>query len=428
MRESMLSKITSALRPKTGRTAPGQPPRDHVSPDTLRRVLQTNSAGALTGAAALFAGDPADPLLEILIASGAKVSCWHSPGCAPCPHDSVQSHARDFDRPWPASGEGFDVLVSRGVLGKAADPGALLRFFRELSPLLCLDYAPKAEDGPSRSWMDHELEQLQFHTLPKDVATHGTNMLLAHRFDLPRDDAPLLVHVHLPKNGGTSVNSTLQLSFGSSYVPLYLEDPAQQHTAETVGRALYDRPDARVISSHSFTTWPAMLGNRMPLYMCFLRHPVERHHSYYRYCRKDYPKLSEAHRQAWLPPDFLDMDVNQFLKWHLGRNRQNGVTPNFQVQYFARMSAPRIAIRILERFFFVGLTEQLERSLALLQKKLAAYSFDLEIAKKTRHNVTERSDGEPPQWDPSLGSLAADEMLYEWSCERFEREAARWGV
>lgn len=424
----MLSRISSALRPKVEKPTSSQQPSDYVLPDTLRRVLEGTDAGGLTGAEALFIGDPTDPLLNALVASGARVSCWHFPGSARCPHKGVECQPHDFERPWPAPDRVFDVLVSRGVLGRVVDPGALVRSFRELSRLLCLDHAPTADAKPSRSWIDHELEQLQFHTLPEDLTSGGASMLLAHRFDLPRANAPLLVHVHLPKNGGTSVNRTLQLSFGEGYVPLYLDDPAQQHTAETVGRALYDRPDARVISSHSFTSWPTMLGNRVPLYMCFLRHPVERHHSYYRYCRKDYATLSEAHRQAWLPPNFLDMDVNQFLEWHLGKNRQNGMTPNFQVQYFARMSAPRIAIRILEHFFFVGLTEQLERSLALLQKKLAAYSFDLKIAEETRHNVTAPHDTELPQWDPSLGSLAADEMLYEWSCERFEREAAQWGV
>ena len=308
-------------------------------------------------------------------------------------------------------------------------------WFRPIRKFVAVEY--DFSTAPlSRAWLDHELSRLGFHTGGDDAhAAKGSKapdhgMIIAQRVDLPRDGMPLLVHVHMPKNGGSSVKEALINSFGPRYLSMYLgQGPGVWHDYQSITRTLHENPGAQVISSHSFREFPAMLGNRIPLYMCFLRHPVERHHSYYRYCRKDYDNLSESHRTRWLPPDFMDMSMEEFFRWMASFERKHNLTPSRQVQFLTRNANAKIAIDTLRGFFMVGITEQLERGMQLLQRKLAAYDIELALPETMRANITkEPGSTEMPEWDESLGSLAADWKLYDWGCGRFEREAEEWGV
>ena len=245
--------------------------------------------------------------------------------------------------------------------------------------------------------------------------------------------APLLIHVHIPKNAGTSFNTLLDESFGDAHLKMYTKNPRQKHTYHTMLETLHRYPHVKVISSHSFNSYPHKLGPRLPLYLCFIRDPIDRHLSYYRYCKKNYHELSAEHC-ALLPVDFEEMSVVDFFTWQFESDRRKGITANRQVQYVARVNNLDLAIDILSNFFFVGVTDQMSRGIALLREKLRPYGLHLIDRDIGKENVTNelyhetKQLGSEPAVEAYFKNLDSDMALYRWAGEAFEREAGQYGI
>ncbi len=253
------------------------------------------------------------------------------------------------------------------------------------------------------------------------------------RPEQPGARRPVLVHVHLPKNGGTSLNRLLDKSFGPGHVPLYFEEPRRWHTTDTMKEALARHPETRAISSHSFREFPEMIGGHVPLYVCFIRDPAQRHLSYFRYCRKNYATLSKGHR-AVLPRDFQSMSMAAFFRWQSERDRTAGATPNRQVRRLSWGDDLQRAIDVLSAFFLVGVTDKLDRGIQLMRRKLEPWGLRLVEGDATRENRTGELDCETREVAQDadvqayLKNVEADSALYRWAKERFEREATEHGL
>lgn len=242
---------------------------------------------------------------------------------------------------------------------------------------------------------------------------------------------PLLVHVHLPKNGGSSTNDILFESFGYRYVPQYTADPTELQVADFFATAVPRIPQAQVIASHSFREFPDRAAKRPLLHVTFLRHSIARHLSYYRYARKHYHTFSPEHIKT-LPPNFLEMTPQDYLRWEAGLARL-GYSLG-QIAHFDPEGNPTRARDVLEGFFMVGVVEQLDRGLALLRKKLKAVDLHLVELPAGRANTTEdlydETGGmlEDPATREAASYLNDDLDLYNWAKRRFERECVMYGV
>lgn len=249
----------------------------------------------------------------------------------------------------------------------------------------------------------------------------------------PADEVtdPLLVHVHVPKNGGSSTNDVLFESFGYRYVPQYAANPGVQHLADFFETKVPQIPQAQVIASHSFRAFPARVGPRPLLHVTFLRHSIARHLSYFRYAKKHYHAFAPEHIQT-LPPGFLEMSAKDYLEFEAGVANQG--YPLGQICTFDTKGDLERAKDVLEGFFMVGVVEQLDRGLALLRKKLKAVDLHLIDLSAGRANTTEdlydETGGmlEDPATLKAASYLQTDLDLYNWAKQRFERECVMYGV
>ncbi len=242
---------------------------------------------------------------------------------------------------------------------------------------------------------------------------------------------PLLVHVHVPKNGGSSTNDVLFESFGYRYVPQYAVNPGVQYRADFFEKKVPEIPQAQVIASHSFREFPAQVGRRPLLHVTFLRHSIARHLSYFRYAKKHYHTFTPEHIRT-LPPGFMEMTAAEYLQFEAGVARQG--YPLGQICTFDAEGNLARAQDVLEGFFMVGVVEQLDRGLALLRKKLKAVDLYLVDLSAGRANTTEdlydQTGGmlEDPATLEAASYLKDDLELYNWAKRRFERECVMYGV
>jgi hypothetical protein len=93
---------------------------------------------------------------------------------------------------------------------------------------------------------------------------------------------PVLVHYHIFKNAGTSVDFALERSFGSRWTSFEGSDAFDFQTSEQLGAFLQDRPDIRAVSSHQARP-PLPFPHCRPI--VFLRHPLLRARSAYEFIR-----------------------------------------------------------------------------------------------------------------------------------------------
>jgi hypothetical protein len=145
--------------------------------------------------------------------------------------------------------------------------------------------------------------------------------------------APLFVHVHVPKCAGTSFNHLLQRSFGTGFMGAYTNAAASSYSLAELDALVRGKPWLRCIASHSIRRFPRPLADRQPLYVCFLRDPIERLISNYTYLIHHWDQLTPEHRAA-LHPDTPRMTLRELAAERLEQASSKFQPPTL-VDFFA---------------------------------------------------------------------------------------------
>ena len=131
-------------------------------------------------------------------------------------------------------------------------------------------------------------------------------------------------------------------------------------------------------------TFPDRVDGRDVLYVTFLRNPIDQFISYITHIKKNYHVIVDKPLLSALPPDPTQMSVREIARWLLTCEQEVNFHENYTVNFFARYSVPgetgpfrkdkkyvkrrlSAAMGILDRFFFVGIAEQMDLSVALLR-------------------------------------------------------------
>ena len=273
-----------------------------------------------------------------------------------------------------------------------------------------------------------------------------------------RAGAPLLVHVHIPKCAGSTFKRILSLTFGERHQDWYSEDPFFFFEAEEIASRLAQHPEIASIASHSIRSFPQRMGERVPLYVTFLRNPIDQFVSYITFLKKNKPHLTETHR-LYVPPDVDLMTVRDIAHWLVGNEHEVPFKSNYTVRFLSEIEFRRhtasltelldgreasalrdlyervaldLAVAVLERFFFVGIVEEMENSVALVGERLKQRGLELGCADFRRENVSEHFRGDLGWLDESdavgrlvFQSLAKDVRLYEHFRERLYPHSPR---
>lgn len=198
----------------------------------------------------------------------------------------------------------------------------------------------------------------------------------APRAHPPRRD--VLVHYHIFKNAGTSIDERLQQYFRPGWSWLQPPNPAACMNDEELMRMLATRPDIKALSSHQLR-FPLRGNDHIRLHpIVMLRHPIDRIRSIYEYERTEgrqqtsqlihtaqAGKLGFAEWIEWClsDPGLAAPIVN--LQTRACSFRHNGLNPN---DWAVPPDLTNLgeALAVISELPVVGVAEEFERTAALL--------------------------------------------------------------
>ncbi|MBU2886447.1 hypothetical protein KO507_11795 [Gilvimarinus agarilyticus] len=242
---------------------------------------------------------------------------------------------------------------------------------------------------------------------------------------------PVILHYHLFKNAGTSIDSCLEKSFGKNWLNY---DSPVGHTicANQIVELLEQHPELRALSSHD-TAPPLPSGDFRVLPIVFLRHPLLRAKSAYLF-EESKQKGLEASTQGFR--DYVAKHINDlnggvitnFQACRLANQSPDGpdaVTPTSEDEYAARSCA------FIDSLAFFGLVEQFYESFVRLKYYLIDQFPDIQIQYTWKNSTThtEASTGErletiakelgPELYQQLCQRNRQDLKLYQHAAERF---------
>jgi hypothetical protein len=230
----------------------------------------------------------------------------------------------------------------------------------------------------------------------------------------PRLHRHIIVHYHLFKNAGTSLDSILKHNFGKGWREH--EGPGPGWPAADVTAYLGQHPDIVVLSSHTALLPAPRLAHATTYPVIFVRHPLDRIRSIYEFERKQRADTEGARRAK-------ETDMGGYIAWRLNRAGDRSLR-DFQ-SYRLAFAVPEVvdgtkldeaarALKAIETLPFVGLVERFDASLTRLEDWLRPVFPHIDF-KPTRANVTQRGESSLEQrldaMRDEIGAALYDELL-----------------
>jgi hypothetical protein len=204
---------------------------------------------------------------------------------------------------------------------------------------------------------------------------------------------PVLIHYHIFKNAGTSVDWLLHQSFGDRWTTFEGQHAADVQPVERVRTFLDAQPRIIALSSHLARPplpWPAARA------IAFVRHPIERARSVYAFVARDPTQPNHV---------IACRGFTNYVRWALDSDDGGIVIRNYQVVHLsgAPLRAGHIfrayateedlneAIGYLDAWDGIGVVSRFDDSCRAIQQALAS-TFPALNMRSIRLNAT-RSDG-----------------------------------
>jgi hypothetical protein len=236
---------------------------------------------------------------------------------------------------------------------------------------------------------------------------------MSHEFVITRPDLRfVLVHYHLFKNAGTTVESILEREFPERFATLHGSHPDSVLDGRQLAAFLREHPEISAVSSHHLR-YPLPLSRRTILFDCFfLRHPLARIHSFYGH----YRRLNSS--------DSLSRMANEktsksFVKWLVGH--APNMVSDVQVQQLAnagvfRRPADRDdldrAVKVVRQMSMPGLGERFDESLVVAEYFLRPAFPTLSLEYIAR-NVSDPAGQELSTQGERLKSMWGEDLYQE---------------
>ncbi len=251
--------------------------------------------------------------------------------------------------------------------------------------------------------------------------------------------ASRIVHYHIFKNAGSSVDQILRENFGERWTAFEGATPTSVMPHGAVKILFRERPEIAAVSSHLLRPPPSLGKNLIPL--VFLREPLDRAYSVYSHERRSEPNVlsSVVAKQS----SFVE-----YIDWCLNNLGKGGmVIANYQTIHLSPASFRRpaiydarateadlaAAINLLSWFPVVGLVEEFEKcmdrfSKACLERgvKLRTFPVRTNCSSERSGPLAERRlkliDMMPRELHRAFTEAnVLDRRLYQWACRRFEQ-------
>ena len=217
----------------------------------------------------------------------------------------------------------------------------------------------------------------------------------------------VILHYHFFKNAGSSLDKILQKNFNSRF--LTKEFPNAKNIndkTEEVCNWIKENPDNIVFSTHSSFPLP-VVDNVNIISVCFLRDPIDRIKSAYKFERKQDAKNFSADLAK-------NVDFNEYVRVLLKKQGEGGQCSNFQTYKLSQIvtmhnNALTNASEALSRITFVGLVEEFDKSMKVLSNKLKNHFPDFVY----EYNHSNKSSSIPIEIPEDLYQILIDFNQYD---------------
>lgn len=179
---------------------------------------------------------------------------------------------------------------------------------------------------------------------------------------------PVLVHYHIFKNGGSTIDYVLEREFHSGFSTLHGPDASSTLTKSDLSKFLQGNPQVRAVSSHHLRYPTLRRDPERVIDICMLRHPLDRLLSVYRYLRERHVVADDPLCKAageLTAPQFFDLCLQHYPTW----------VRNVQVGWLAGdrdgQEAPGVALAELPEIALLGTLDQFDESLVTWEYTLA---------------------------------------------------------
>jgi len=248
----------------------------------------------------------------------------------------------------------------------------------------------------------------------------------------------VLVHYHLFKNAGTSVERLLQQSFGSAWRSWDKPEPGAKICGLEMQEWLEKNPDVKAISSHQLIP-PVPSGDFHVIPIVFLREPLSRVRSAWLFEWQKQLGLSEPKGSlaSYIEEKFIQKNSSVIANFQVSRLSNQKYDDVKQRLHRYNHELLPAACRFIDSLPFVGLVEHFPHSLQLLGACSHHYFPDL-VLKEHKENITDSSESSIEQkieiLRREIGNELFDELclrncldlqLYRYSCGRFNRDMAQ---
>lgn len=242
---------------------------------------------------------------------------------------------------------------------------------------------------------------------------------------------PILLHAHIFKNAGTTLDWALRRSFGDGFVEHQQEDLMRSRGVERLAEVVGQQPGLRALSSHHMPAIPPALDGYRFHQIYLLRHPLRRALSAYRFERRQDADTRGARAAK-------ELDLRAYLAWRLQPDVPN-VVKNYQVAYLAGCHEPLVsaatsvghfaaARETLQRLPLVGLVERFDESMVLFESLLAAQFPGLDLAYRRQNQSSAEDAGNLSAVLEAMGEMAGpmvdanalDLALYQQAKVKFD--------
>lgn len=244
----------------------------------------------------------------------------------------------------------------------------------------------------------------------------------------------IILHLHLFKNAGTSIDRILSENFGSRWMAYDCEQPGTIMCAEQFEEVIHAHPGIEAFSSHQLVP-PLPDMNVFVFPIVFIRHPVERIKSAY---------LFEWKKQGGL--DFPKGTLQEYIDSKLQNRRRNVIEDfqtmrlsnagkkNFQnIDKFSDSELLERAKSFLDHIPCVGVVDRFDESIEIIQNEvnnlwptLRFFATQENVSQDINQTTVEKLDGirrelGDESYQQIVNANLLDIELYDYACQLLDQ-------
>jgi hypothetical protein len=196
----------------------------------------------------------------------------------------------------------------------------------------------------------------------------------------------IIAHYHLFKNAGTSVDTILKQNFGSTWQEVEFKRISRKSNLKLVEKWLIKHQEIKAFSSHTAMFPLPTIANTTLIPIVFLRHPIDRLWSVYKFERRHKKVLNHSIKIA------QKYDFAGYLNYHLDRMGDRSCR-NFQTYRFSFLDPQSNLVEFakamngLNSLPMVGIVEEFDRSMQYYASAIVKHYSSFQ-AKSVRRNTT----------------------------------------